>query len=174
MDSFSLSQHVLVLAYYVSYIWFLGIERLERRRFIPSISRHLSIANNGQSGMTEMTEVCFDWLKRYTAGDVMSRPSQDTRLCMPNENSKSWLLGNAIMTVETLPARGWVGVTVRGASGVVHMTIRIDNLTTDRFEEIDPLGLVPRSLTQSFEELGDMVCRASLISINTFLYHLVG
>lgn len=142
-ESFSLSQHVLVLAYYVVYIWYLGIERPERQRYIPTISRFLWIANSGQTAMDEMTEVCFDWLKRYTVGDIVSRPTHDAALCEPNDNSKSWLLGNAVMTIESLQARGWVGVTVRGASGVIQLTIRVDNLTSQRFEEIDPYTLLP-------------------------------
>lgn len=144
-ESFSLSQHVLVLAYYVVYVWYLGIERSERQHYIPTISRFLWIANDSQTGTDEMTEVCFDWLKRYTAGDVVSRPPQDAVLCEPNDSSKSWLIGNAIMTIEGLQARGWVGATVRGASGVIHLTIRVDNMTTQRFEEIDPRTLLPYS-----------------------------
>jgi len=144
-ESFSLSQHVLVLAYYVVYVWYLGTERSERQRYIPTISRFLWIANTSQTGMDEMTEVCFDWLKRYTAGDVVSRPAQDAVLCKPNAGSRSWLLGNAVMTIEDLQARGWVGVTVRGASGVIHLTIRVDNTTAQRFEEIDPHTLLPRA-----------------------------
>jgi tuberous sclerosis protein 2 len=156
-ESFSLSQHVLVLAYYVVYIWYLGIERPERGRYIPTISRFLWIANSGQTAMDEMTEVCFDWLKRYTVGDVVPRPTHDAVLCEPNDNSKSWLLGNAIMTIESLQARGWVGATVRGASGVIQLTIRVDNLTSQRFEEIDPHTLLPRSASAASADGGASV-----------------
>ncbi|KAF8297791.1 hypothetical protein DL93DRAFT_2173730 [Clavulina sp. PMI_390] len=147
IESFSLSQHVLVLAYYVIYIWYLAVDLVDRRRYIATIGRFLEVANDDGGVADEMAEVCFDWLRRFGSSDVRSRPAQNAQLNKPSEQSKSWLLGNAAMTIESLPRSGCAGVTVRGASGVVHLTVRVDNPAVQPFEEIDPTTFLPRPIT---------------------------
>jgi tuberous sclerosis 2 len=147
-ESFALSQHVLVLAYYVIYIWFLGIKRPERPRYIRSIARHLLIANDGNAIMTEMTEVCFDWLARYTYSNGSPRSSSVTQPSF-DQSSKTWLMGNSLLTVENLPRPGWISITSRRPSGIVHVTSRIDDVTAERLDGIDLQELISNTIADT-------------------------
>ncbi|KAF8333017.1 uncharacterized protein EI90DRAFT_3052699 [Cantharellus anzutake] len=142
-ESFALSQHINILAFYVIYLWFLGIKLPERERYISSISKHLNMVNEGgNEGMMEMVEICFDWLTRYTYSNTTPKPPHTIQLGQAKPGSKSWLVGNSILTIQNLPKPGWVAVTSRRPSGILHLTTRIDNITSEKLEDVDPKSLL--------------------------------
>lgn len=151
-ESFSLAQHVLNTAFFVIYIWFLAIKLDDRPKYASYITQQLLFANNKKEKIEPSTEVCLDWLARYTYSnaDPKSAPSflyrsivapdvgeySSTRtwddqheLEMKNVTSiKAWKLGNSIVTVSTMKKPpGWVRIVSRRASGLTELVCRLEN-----------------------------------------------
>ncbi|KEP46836.1 tuberin [Rhizoctonia solani 123E] len=56
-ESYALTQHVFILAYYQIYIWFLALKLQDRPKHIPYITRHLLLANEHYTQVDEPTEL---------------------------------------------------------------------------------------------------------------------
>lgn len=134
--SWALSQHVRVLSYSVVYIWFLAVKLPDRPQHVRYITRQLLLANEGNAQVDEPTEVCFDWLSRYTYASADPRPAgsifSDIVLNPTASNSeakeKTWILGNSVITVRALSRSGWVEVLSRRASGFSRFVCRVENV----------------------------------------------
>ncbi|KDQ17034.1 hypothetical protein BOTBODRAFT_129351 [Botryobasidium botryosum FD-172 SS1] len=137
-NSYTLPQHVLNIAYYLIYSWFLTIKLPDRPKLITDMTRKLLIANEPRGEVDEPTEVCFDWLARYTYGNANPKPSRsllgdlitsspggDSRAAV---NEKSWLLGNSIVTIRALQRPGWLELESRRASGLTRFVCKLENL----------------------------------------------
>lgn len=155
---FSLSQHVRVMSYYVIYIWFLALKLADRPQHIKFIIRQLLLANEGREDVDDSTEVCFDWLARYTYAsadpkpapsflhDVLSNPvgSMTTSEVV---QSRSWILGYSIVTVKLLAKPGWFEVTTRRASGMTRFLCRNENVPLVDLGDVNPdMVTIPASL----------------------------
>lgn len=136
--SWALSQHVRVLSYYVIYIWFLALRLPDRVKHIKFITRQLLIANEGNEAVDCQTEVCFDWLARYTYATADPRPANsllaDVVMNPTNEQpsevtekEKTWVVGNAVITIHALPRLGWLEVLMRRPSGFTKFLCRVEN-----------------------------------------------
>ncbi|KAK2462501.1 hypothetical protein APHAL10511_005471 [Amanita phalloides] len=136
--SWALSQHVRVLSYYVIYIWFLALRLPDRVKYIKFITRQLLIANEGNEAVDGPTEVCFDWLARYTYATADPRPANsflaDNVMNPTNEQpsevtekEKTWVIGNAVVTIRALPRLGWLEVLMRRPSGFTKFLCRVEN-----------------------------------------------
>ncbi|KAG7447270.1 uncharacterized protein BT62DRAFT_892563 [Guyanagaster necrorhizus] len=134
--SWALSQHVRILSYYLVYVWFLGVKVPDRLQHIPYITRQLLLANEGRSGVDNATEVCFDWLARYTYASADPRPANSllsemimnpTRKMEVATSEKTWIIGNAIVTIRTLTRLGWIEVLSRRPSGYTKFLCRLEN-----------------------------------------------
>lgn len=137
--SWALSQFVRVLSYRIVYVWFLAVRLQDRRAHIPYITRQLLLANEGRETVDDATEVCFDWLARYTYATADPRPAHsllsDIVLSPTNAegaqeaavDQKTWVLGNSVITVRTLVRVGWVEVLARRPSGLTRFLCRIEN-----------------------------------------------
>lgn len=136
--SWALSQHVRILSYYVVYVWFLAVRLPDRPRHIRYITRQLLLANEGNTQVDEPTEVCFDWLARYTYASADPRPTNS----MLNEivmnpsvqgspetalSEKTWILGTSVVTIRTLARLGWIEVLSRRPSGFTKFLCRLEN-----------------------------------------------
>ncbi|KAK0463126.1 uncharacterized protein EV420DRAFT_1522991 [Desarmillaria tabescens] len=116
--SWALSQHVRILSYYLVYVWFLAVKLPDRPQHIPYITRQLLLANEGRKDVNNATEVCFDWLARYTYASADPRPANsllsemimNPTPCKSGEPAttceKTWIVGNAVVTVKTLTEVG--------------------------------------------------------------------
>ncbi len=148
--SWALSQHVCIMAYYIVYLWFLAVELPDRPRHIKYITRQLLLANDGRDEIDESTEVCFDWLARYTYASADPRPA-DSMLseiilkspaaeasAEPAISEKSWILGNSVVTIRTLARRGWVEIISRRASGLSKFLCRAENVPMVTPGDVDP------------------------------------
>jgi hypothetical protein len=189
--SWALSQHLRVMSYYIVYLWFLALKLVDRPKHVKYITRQLLLANGGQDDIDEPAEVCFDWLARYTYASADPRPANSMLndiIMNPvaHQNSpesvteKSWIVGNALVTIRALPRIGWVEVTARRASGITRILARIENVPMVGPGEVDPdVFSVPAMLSMGHESLEEenelyqvRLCSA-LIKLGTLLlpYH---
>ncbi len=148
--SWALSQHVCIMSYYIVYLWFLAVKLPDRPRHIKYITRQLLLANEGRQEVDEPTEVCFDWLARYTYASADPRPANSMlsdiiMSPLPSEASsqpaiaeKTWILGNTVVTIRTLAKRGWVEVISRRASGLTKFLCRAENVPMVTAGDVDP------------------------------------
>jgi len=146
--SWALSQHVRVLSYYVIYVWFLALRLPDRVKHIKFITRQLLIANEGNEAVDGPTEVCFDWLARYTYATADPRPANsllaDVVMNPTNEQpsevtekEKTWVIGNAVVTIRALPRLGWLEVLMRRPSGFTKFLCRVENAPVVGPGEVD-------------------------------------
>ncbi|KII83854.1 hypothetical protein PLICRDRAFT_47047 [Plicaturopsis crispa FD-325 SS-3] len=150
--SWALSQHVRIMSYYLVYVWFLAVKLPDRPRHVQYITRQLLLANEGNDEIDEPTEVCFDWLARYTYASADPRPATASVLSdilmNPTEHQhappeialseKSWILGNSIVTIRALARLGWVEVVSRRPSGVTKFLCRVENVPLVSAGDVDP------------------------------------
>ncbi|GAA5861373.1 hypothetical protein JCM8547_006110 [Rhodosporidiobolus lusitaniae] len=131
---YAFSQYVLLLAYYNIAIWFLAVRLSERPKFVPFLTRRLVQANEGKSEVDEATEVMFDMIARYAYSNADPRPrsSEFDNLVVGQPSNiqpaKTWIVGQATVTIRKLQAPAWVEVTIRRASGVVKMLWEMQNI----------------------------------------------
>ena len=77
---FSLGQHVRIMCYSVLYMWFLTLKLEDRPHHVEHIVRQLCSANTEEgsddcTSVDEPTEVCFDFLARYTYANADPKPA---------------------------------------------------------------------------------------------------
>ncbi|QRV85228.1 Tuberous sclerosis 2 protein [Ceratobasidium sp. AG-Ba] len=137
-ESYALTQHVLIMAYYQIYVWFLALKLKDRPKHIPYITRHLLLANEHYEQVDEPTEVCFDWLARFTYANAEPKPRMSSLresvlnpAASPGEgvvSSKSWVFGNSIITIKTLRYSGWLEIECRRPSGLTTFLCKLENV----------------------------------------------
>ena len=147
--SWAMSQHVRMMSFYIVYVWFLAVKLPHRPRHIPYITRQLLLANEGKDDIDEPTEVCFDWLARYTYASADPRPARSTlseivmnpsNLTSPDPaiSEKTWLLGNSIITIRSLVRLGWIEVLSRRPSGLTRFLCKLENIPLVCPGDVDP------------------------------------
>ena len=178
--SWALSQHLRIMSYYIVYLWFLGLKLVDRPKHVKYIARQLLLANGGQDDIDEPAEVCFDWLARYTYASADPRPANSmlndiVMNPVAHQNSpesvteKTWIVGNALVTIRALPRIGWVEITARRASGLTRILARIENVPMVGPGEADPdVFSVPAMLSMDHESLAEenelyQVCLCSVL-----------
>ncbi|KAJ6569706.1 hypothetical protein B0H10DRAFT_2238179 [Mycena sp. CBHHK59/15] len=149
-ESWALSEHVRILSYYIVYVWFLAIRLPDRRKHVPYITRQLLIANEGNKQLDGPTEVCFDWLARYTyasadprpatslLGEIVMNPTDPDAPSGDAVDEKTWTLGNSFVTVRTLRRQGWFELVSRRPSGYTKMLCRLENAPMVGPGDVDP------------------------------------
>lgn len=155
---FSLSQHVRIVSYYVVYVWFLALKFSDRPRHIKFIARQLLLANEGRDDVDDPTEVCFDWLARYTysssdpkpapslLGEILSNPAERSTPSSTRQE-KSWVLGYSIVTVRLLALPGWMEIIARRASGTTKFLAKSENVPLVDLGDVNPdMITIPASL----------------------------
>ncbi|BGP46939.1 Tuberous sclerosis 2-like protein [Rhodotorula kratochvilovae] len=134
---YAFSQYVLLLAYYNIAVWYLALRLSERPKFVPFLTRRLVQANEGKNEVDEATEVILDMIARYAYSNADPRPRAtdfDNLITgapgtAPLPPPKTWIVGNATITIRKVHAPAWVEVTVRRASGVVRMLWEMQNIS---------------------------------------------
>ncbi|GAK62831.1 uncharacterized protein PAN0_002d1033 [Moesziomyces antarcticus] len=140
--TFSLSQYVMLMAFYNIALWFVILKVGDRPKYLPYISRGLLKANEGMDALSDQTQVCFDFLARFTHSNAESKPKRSfvNQLIMgaPTagpvrgkdgaRHSKTWLMGNGLLTVSTAKKAGWVEIVIRRPSGTATMLCKLENV----------------------------------------------
>jgi tuberous sclerosis 2 len=170
--SWALSQHVRIMSYYIIYVWFLSLRLSDRPRHIPFICRQLLLANEGRATIDQSTEVCFDWLARYSYASADPRPANS----ILNEivtnppatvetatSEKTWVVGNSVVTIRALSRLGWLEVLSRRASGLTKFLCRAENVPLVGPGDLNPDMLsVPASfMMERPQSLGGLIPEAS-------------
>ena len=147
--SWAMSQYVRMMSFYVVYVWFLAVKLPHRPRHISFITRQLLLANEGKDDIDESTEVCFDWLARYTYASADPRPAHSTlseivmnpnNLTSPHPaiSEKTWLLGNSVVTIRSLARHGWIEVLSRRPSGFTRFLCKLENIPLVGPGDVEP------------------------------------
>ncbi|KAF7367498.1 Rap-GAP domain-containing protein [Mycena sanguinolenta] len=141
-ESWALSEHVRILSYY--------IVSPDRRKHVPYITRQLLLANEGKKELDGPTEVCFDWLERYTfasadprptispLADIVMNPTGPNAVSEEAIMEKTWALGNSLVTLRTLKRLGWFEVLSRRPSGYTKLLCRLENLPMVGPGDVEP------------------------------------
>ncbi|KAK7035371.1 Tuberous sclerosis 2-like protein [Paramarasmius palmivorus] len=116
----------------------------------------------------DVTEVAFDWLARYTYASADPRPTKSVlgdivfnthKPASPDKegssglagassqpvSEKTWLQGNSVVTIRTLPKTGWVEVLSRRPSGYTKFLGRVENVPLVGPGECEPDYLTVRA-----------------------------
>jgi hypothetical protein len=154
-SSFTLSQYVMMLAYYNISIWFMTLRLGEREKHVSSIIRGLQLANEGRDQVADQSEVCFDFLARFTHSNADPKPKRSflnsvvmgdrsgngSAVAPVSSNgrglnggkdtgrvSKTWLVGKGLITITALRKEGWMEIVIRRASGTIAMVSKLENV----------------------------------------------
>lgn len=105
---FALSQYVMMLAYYNISLWFMTLRLSDRPKHVPAITRGLLLAaseggagEGGGNAMSDNSEVCFDFLARFTHSNIGPKPTRS-------------FLNSVVLGAK---AHGAVGATTAAATG---------------------------------------------------------
>lgn len=125
-----LAHHVRNLSFGTTYIWFLSLKLADRPQHVPFITRQLLLAGR----VDDATEVCFDWLARYTYASADPRPANSLLSDIvvgskPSASEKTWIVANSVVTIRALapPRAGWIEVLSRRPSGYTRFICRLEN-----------------------------------------------
>lgn len=110
-DQPDLPQYVLTLAYNVLTTWFLSLRLVERPKYVSWIIRGL-VLHDHSNQVDEQSEACIDMLQRFTFSERDPEPPQKLEPS-PEINTKTWLHGNTIMTIQTAPDSGISSIAIR-------------------------------------------------------------
>lgn len=169
--AYAFSQHVLQLAYFLIATWFLAVRLPDRPKHVPFLIRRLIQANEGKPTIDEANEVCFDMIARYTYtnADPRARQSKFDKIIAgdkPTTSSpptKSWIVGNSLLTVRSLRNPAWVEVTIRRASGIVRMMWELQNVsgvTPESDKDLITMHMRHRELAGLLEPLPSVISEA--------------
>ncbi|WVW80324.1 hypothetical protein I302_102303 [Kwoniella bestiolae CBS 10118] len=138
-ESYTLSQHVIGLAYHSIYVWFISLKLSLRPDLVKHIIIKLLQSRSKRVAVDEMAEVCLDWLARYTYGNADPKPANSFLSDMvmrpgPGEEdqekpkTQSWLLGGCIITITSHPRTGWASITSTRPTGATEVIAKLENV----------------------------------------------
>lgn len=111
-----LPQYLYSLAYHVITFWFMALKMEDRPKQIPWITKNLlHTDSSGRQALDEQGEVIVDVMNMvaYTDRDETVR---DDTFVKPGDGEiwkKTWIVGHALMTIETAARTGASAVTIR-------------------------------------------------------------
>lgn len=144
-EEYTLSQHVIGLAYYVIYIWFMALRLPQRRGHAKEVIRNILSSRSQRVAVDEMAEVCFDWLGRYTYGNADPRPATSflTEIVLADDRegnppkTQHWLLGGVIITITAHSRSGWCTIKATRPTGTTVMVCKTENVPLLEVGEAD-------------------------------------
>ncbi|ODO11935.1 hypothetical protein I350_00719 [Cryptococcus amylolentus CBS 6273] len=162
-ESYTLSQHVIGLAYHSIYVWFLGLKLALRPELVKHIIFKLLQSRSQRVAVDEMVEVCLDWFARYTYRNADPKPASSffSEIVLQNPSPapaptpelgseeaaaqppadpikrQSWFLDGAIITIITHAPSGWASITSTRPTGATEVMAKIDNVPLSGLEEKD-------------------------------------
>lgn len=143
ISAYVTSQHLLQFAYAAIYPWFLALPVRQRAAFVPFIVSKLVQAKRSPDDEDERSEVCMDFLHRYTYSNADPKPAASFMgdLVMPSPTAasgggaededivtKHWALGNAFLTIHANKRTGWGKIETKRPSGTVSMILKLENV----------------------------------------------
>ncbi|RIA91816.1 hypothetical protein C1645_821536 [Glomus cerebriforme] len=150
----ALSQYERVMAYHVIYLWFMLLRLPERRKYVTFIVHGLLFANGSNSKVDEQTETCFDMLARYSFANCDPKPERSfiNQILLEQGKdriiSRTWVQGNAFLTMRTMKSFGWAEIIIRRPSGTVAFLCKVEN--RNKMEDTDFITL-PATLMSHYD-----------------------
>ncbi|GET01940.1 potential GTPase Activating protein [Rhizophagus clarus] len=141
----ALSQYERVMAYHVIYLWFMLLRLPERRKYVTFIVHGLLFANGSNSKVDEQTETCFDMLARYSFANCDPKPEKSfiNQILLEQGKdkviSRTWVQGNALLTMRTMKSFGWAEIIIRRPSGTAAFLCKVEN--RNKMEDSDFITL---------------------------------
>jgi hypothetical protein len=141
----ALSQYERVMAYHVIYLWFMLLRLPERRKYVTFIVHGLLFANGSNSKVDEQTETCFDMLARYSFANCDPKPEKSfiNQILLEQGKdkviSRTWVQGNALLTMRTMKSFGWAEIIIRRPSGTAAFLCKVEN--RNKMEDTDFITL---------------------------------
>jgi hypothetical protein len=111
-----LPQYLYSLAYYVITFWFMALKMEDRPKQIPWITKNLCYTDSsGRQVMEEQGQVILDIMNMvaYTDRDETTREESSFKPGDGEVWKKTWIVGNALITIETAARTGASVVTTR-------------------------------------------------------------
>ncbi|WWD05551.1 hypothetical protein V865_003631 [Kwoniella europaea PYCC6329] len=132
-ELYTLSQHVIGLAYHSIYVWFISLKLSLRPDLVKHIIIKLLQSRSKRVAVDEMAEVCLDWLARYTYGNADPKPANSflSEMVMgtkEQDKTQSWLLGGCIITITSHPRTGWASITSTRPTGATEVIAKLENV----------------------------------------------
>jgi hypothetical protein len=128
---YAFAQYVYHLAYVIISNWYLALRVSERKKYVGFLTRKLVKANEMHNEIDEPTEVCLDMIARYAYSNVdprFRRPSPSTTSSASRSGSRrSWIMGNAIISVHRNAQERHTTIVVRRPSGVTQLLVELSN-----------------------------------------------
>lgn len=118
--------YVLSLAFEALYAWFLAVKLPQRPKYLKWIVDGLLAANPHSKALDERSQVCYDFLVRfcYSNADIRSAGTVFSNFEVELSSSKSWLYGNAVLTLRTMHLSGLTELVIRRPVSCVFLLIR--------------------------------------------------
>lgn len=115
----SIAAYVLTLAFDILYAWFLAVKLAQRPRYLKWIVDGLLAANTPVPELDAQGQVCYDFLSRfcYSNADIKSAGTIFSKFEADQSSTKSWLIGNSILTMKTMNLSGLTELTIRRPVG---------------------------------------------------------
>ncbi|KAJ3026953.1 UNVERIFIED_CONTAM: Tuberous sclerosis 2-like protein [Siphonaria sp. JEL0065] len=163
-----LGGYTVQLGYHVLSVWFVNMNVGDRKKYVPFIIGHVLAEGSGSGGgdvSDESVELVMDMLLQNSYVDCAAKPDAfegvfevkdggngmaagvgfGTTSLAPTSGSKdqdekSWIQGNSVLTIRNLKMSGWVEVIVRRPSGTVVFSVKLENRV--RFAGNDQGGAV--------------------------------
>ncbi|KAK0567762.1 Tuberous sclerosis 2-like protein [Tilletia horrida] len=175
-QTFSLSQYVMMLAYFDLAVWFTTLHVSERPKYVADITRRMLIGCpivDGEIQITEQTETMFDFLARCTYSNLDPRPTKSYigQVVMPavplaernakesskSTKSRSWLVGKGLMTVVASKKTGWSEIVIRRPSGTTSLLVKAENSALTAHLEDGGFAQLLEALKRRAEDGADVV-----------------
>ncbi|KAJ3037277.1 Tuberous sclerosis 2-like protein [Rhizophlyctis rosea] len=128
------SQYIVSLAYEVLLTWFVSLRIAERRKCVPFILHYLLLTGDSVKGkeLDENVELVLDLLVQNTYADCLPKPpDRPTQSNLSNSidkpSSRTWIQGNALVTIRLTEQEGWCEMTIKRPTGVVSFWTRLEN-----------------------------------------------
>ena len=115
-DEDALPEYVYALAHHVITFWFMALKMEDRPKQIPWITKNLHYTDSsGKQVMEEQGQVILDIMNMvaYTDRDETTREESSFKPGDGEVWKKTWIVGNALVTIETAARTGASVVTTR-------------------------------------------------------------
>lgn len=121
-----LPQYVYALAHHVITFWFLALKLPDRANHVGWIAKNLFTEVEGIPSAEEQALVTIDFMQRVAYADAgESCPDAFfTKERLGEIQTRRWLMGNSIVSIEQATAGGWAQITKRQPSGTSSYIIR--------------------------------------------------
>ncbi|KAF2837113.1 hypothetical protein M501DRAFT_938801 [Patellaria atrata CBS 101060] len=161
-----LPQYVYALAYHVIAFWYIASKMQDRQRHIAFIHRNLiGTDKNNTRVIEEQGRVTMDMMERMAYSDH-DETIYDPKFATSADgeiNSKTWVHGTSLITIETAGRTGLSQITIRRPSGTRYYVARpqldtpprhqqpiITGLTAETYYTSSYVGILPDDVYQAF------------------------